>query len=375
MLIDFEDTKSISHKPTKGRARESIVIEQFLKPYLPKRYSVGSGIIIDRNNKESLQQDLVIYDDFYSPLLQDLQSDKLFFPESVFSVIESKSTLDKSGVNDMFEKSSSVTRLTATFKPKISIAPNLIIDSVRIPVLCMGLAFTATKSIDKLRDDFREIKNQNKNTNSLSLICVLKDKDDRAGIILHVNELGLDNIDIIPLNNSRLAVLEFDDSGGALLYTYLILMEHLKNSGIVSPTPDYVKYAEVAGLTKSKISVANEDTKRAKIQAGDHFVETDSAILMKNLTEKLFTKGLDDTEKIEYYYHMVKISGESVLNNTLFFIENKMLNFATPRSLYTAIINYKNQSPSDNDIKMIEEYKKIIQRVGNKEITLTIKGP
>ena len=52
-----------------------------------------------------------------------------------------------------------------------------------------------------------------------------------------------------------------------------------------------------------------------------------------------------------------------------------MLNFATPRSLYTAIINYKNQSPSDNDIKMIEEYKKIIQRVGNKEITLTIKGP
>jgi hypothetical protein len=59
MLIDFEDSKRIVHNVTKGRAREYTVLENFLRPYLPQRFSVSSGLIVDAKNTSSRQQDLI----------------------------------------------------------------------------------------------------------------------------------------------------------------------------------------------------------------------------------------------------------------------------------------------------------------------------
>jgi len=59
MLIDFEATRKIKHNPTKGRLREALVIEQFLKPYIPERFTVSSGLIMDVEQNESRQQDLM----------------------------------------------------------------------------------------------------------------------------------------------------------------------------------------------------------------------------------------------------------------------------------------------------------------------------
>ena len=47
MLIDFENMSSqINHPGEKGKARE-VALSEFLKEYLPNRYSVSSGEIID----------------------------------------------------------------------------------------------------------------------------------------------------------------------------------------------------------------------------------------------------------------------------------------------------------------------------------------
>ena len=46
MMADFGDSRNISHDATKGRAREYSVLENFLEPYLPARYSVGSGVVM-----------------------------------------------------------------------------------------------------------------------------------------------------------------------------------------------------------------------------------------------------------------------------------------------------------------------------------------
>ena len=69
------------------------MVEQFLRPYLPARYAVSSGLIVDLHGTESRQQDLMIYDGLGAPVLLDLDSDKILFPESVYATIEVKSSL------------------------------------------------------------------------------------------------------------------------------------------------------------------------------------------------------------------------------------------------------------------------------------------
>ena len=88
------------------------MLENFLEPYLPARYSVGSGVIMDVEEDSSKQQDLVVYDEFYSPVLMSMGSENLFFPESIYSVLEVKSTLRSKDIEDMVAKSASVWNLT-----------------------------------------------------------------------------------------------------------------------------------------------------------------------------------------------------------------------------------------------------------------------
>lgn len=77
MLLDFEDSKRINHQGVKGTIREYSVFERFLRPYLPSRYSLGQGIVIDAEGKQSKQQDLVIYDDFFTPRLKINESENI----------------------------------------------------------------------------------------------------------------------------------------------------------------------------------------------------------------------------------------------------------------------------------------------------------
>ena len=54
-------SESITHPVTKGGASEYQWLK-WLKSYLPERYEVNSGFVIDSEAKISEQQDIVIYD-------------------------------------------------------------------------------------------------------------------------------------------------------------------------------------------------------------------------------------------------------------------------------------------------------------------------
>lgn len=78
----------------KGRANENI-IRNFLIKFLPKKYDVGSGILIDRKGKSSNQCDVVIYDKEYHPDFFGQRSSILFPVDVVYATIEVKTTLDQ----------------------------------------------------------------------------------------------------------------------------------------------------------------------------------------------------------------------------------------------------------------------------------------
>jgi len=53
------------HQGVKGEGNEH-VLRELIKKFIPKRYGVGTGEVIDRNGKQSRQCDIVTYDKYIS---------------------------------------------------------------------------------------------------------------------------------------------------------------------------------------------------------------------------------------------------------------------------------------------------------------------
>lgn len=367
MLIDFEDTRSISHNPTKGRAREYFVIESFLKPYLPARYSIGSGIIIDAERKDSRQQDLVIYDRFYSPVLLDVESDKIFFPESVFVTIEVKSNLGTAELRDMVNKSASVWALSKTPSPQIALSPGAILPSQHYPTLCAGMCFESSLAIEDMPAKVRETRTSIENGHALSIICILKDRNGKSGVILNVSEENLGVVQLIPSASTRLAVVECDTEGDALLYTYLMLMEHLKYSGAITPGPNLIYYAEAGGLGTKNLSVSRDEVKGTSVEAEGQRVEMDIAIHMGELTKKILgDRNATEEEILEWFYYIPQMpSGESLLHpRSIFVVDGTPSDLPSTRAIHEAIVRRRNHKPIEGDEDLLKRFVALIRSVG-----------
>jgi hypothetical protein len=108
MLTDFEHSHSqIKHLGERGGEREA-ALGSFLKAYLPGRYAISDGEIVDGTGQTSRQCDLVIYDHLNCPLLLAGKGYRVFPAEPVFAVIEVKSVLTAGRLKDAVEKIRSV---------------------------------------------------------------------------------------------------------------------------------------------------------------------------------------------------------------------------------------------------------------------------
>lgn len=100
MLIDFDEIQEqIVHSGIRGGQREQ-TLRDFLAKYLPKRYSVGTGHVMDREGKMSSQCDIVVYDSFNCPLILVEEGYQIFPAEAVLAVIEVKSILDAGSMKE-----------------------------------------------------------------------------------------------------------------------------------------------------------------------------------------------------------------------------------------------------------------------------------
>jgi hypothetical protein len=81
----------LDHNPTIGQAREFLV-RRVLKTILQANVHIGSGKVIDHNERTSKQIDIIVYDSRF-PMLE-LEGGGLYFVEGGFATIEVKSTMD-----------------------------------------------------------------------------------------------------------------------------------------------------------------------------------------------------------------------------------------------------------------------------------------
>lgn len=117
LAFDLEDAaRTITHDGKRGEVTESAWL-QVIRSYLPNRYAVESGIIIDSEGKTSDQIDIVIYDPQYTPVLLTLEPNRYFPAEAVYAVLEAKPSINKERLEYAGEKAASVRRLKQTSVP------------------------------------------------------------------------------------------------------------------------------------------------------------------------------------------------------------------------------------------------------------------
>lgn len=93
-LFYDNDEGRLRHSAEFGAFRERLCAD-FLKLFLPTYLSIGSGFLINRDDKVSTQCDLVIFDPQYTPLVEDAERRRFFPVETVAAIGEVKSTLSK----------------------------------------------------------------------------------------------------------------------------------------------------------------------------------------------------------------------------------------------------------------------------------------
>ncbi|MBI4248733.1 MAG: hypothetical protein HY611_04450 [Elusimicrobia bacterium] len=117
LAVELElSSASITHDGIMGEVNEQHFIRA-LRKYLPKRYAVEHGIVIDSNGATSDQIDIVIFDQQYTPTLLDQQAHRFIPAEAVYCVLEVKPTINRNYLQYAGKKAESVRTLYRTSVP------------------------------------------------------------------------------------------------------------------------------------------------------------------------------------------------------------------------------------------------------------------
>ena len=145
---DFQELSTVPHAGLKGQEAEDI-IRKFLKAHIPARFDVGSGFIIDNLDNISRQTDVIIYDALHCPKYRASENAAIIPSDNAATVIEVKSSLDKSTMEDAFIKTKEIKALAKTKPPDVSLP---------FPVLAQtysGLfAFSTSLKLEKLQEHY-----------------------------------------------------------------------------------------------------------------------------------------------------------------------------------------------------------------------------
>ncbi|MEU8743068.1 DUF6602 domain-containing protein [Streptomyces parvulus] len=101
----------IKHWGERGRENE-LSLARLLENLIPKRYGVGSGMVIDHLDRYSQQTDIIVYDQANEPGILAQSTQVLFPVENVRACIEVKTSINKDEIQETGKKRVSLRLLT-----------------------------------------------------------------------------------------------------------------------------------------------------------------------------------------------------------------------------------------------------------------------
>lgn len=113
LIPKLQSSSRITHAGDRGEVNEQHFID-FLRKYLPNRYTVEKAIVLDCEGNVSHSIDVVVFDRQYTPTLLDNDKHRYVPAEAVYAVFECKPKIDKGYLEYAAEKAASVRRLKRT---------------------------------------------------------------------------------------------------------------------------------------------------------------------------------------------------------------------------------------------------------------------
>lgn len=231
MTADFENISSqVNHNLSKGQVRERLIVKEYLSRYVPGNIGIGSGEIIATNGEVSNQIDIVLYDKVNCPNLL-LDNDYQIFPiEFVYGVVEVKSQLDSSALEDSFQKIRRVKKMTRTAfeKQKGPVITTTMLFGREwedyFPTIGFVFGFKGI-SFDILRTKLIEMNKGCATHEQVDCVWVL----NSGGIVNYDNSKGL--IELAPTPDSILKILE---TTNPLLYLTVQLQTLMSSAKMLS---------------------------------------------------------------------------------------------------------------------------------------------
>lgn len=237
MLADFEGVHTqIKHAGKRGSERE-LGLMQFLQSYLPARYALSSGEIVDVEGNTSHECDLVIYDPQKCPLLLASKDYRVFPAEPVFAIVEVKSVLTTTELEDAMRKIAAVKKLR---RRNGSIAG--IVFAYKSGRKTNPMSTIASHMIQRVRQHPGE-------DAYVDLLCVLD-----SGLILFYGDEWTATI-ARPSYDNNMQAVETDDEMPALLFFFANLLDLLDSQ--LSTNPEYKFYTGGGGIGTFYLCDAN----------------------------------------------------------------------------------------------------------------------
>lgn len=169
---DFEHIRAtISHSGEKGGETEDKVRE-FLNGHIPKRFHATKGFVIDADNQISDHQDVIIYDQQSSPVYRYDGANQIVSADAVAAIIEVKSVLNKSQLEEAFAKIEEVKRLK---KRPISGMDQKATESTDTTTGTLGIifGFGSDISLEKLAEHCLDLNEKYESAHRPDIIVVL----------------------------------------------------------------------------------------------------------------------------------------------------------------------------------------------------------
>lgn len=242
----------IHHPGSKGDSLENAWIE-WLRSYLPNRYSVDKAIVIDHLGNTSHQIDVVIYDNYFTPFIFTQNGFHYVPAEGVYAVFEVKPDIQGSvkGSGNYItyagEKIESVRRLTRTSTSMINSGRTF---PPRPLTKILGGILATTNTYDNRNNKTIEkhIKGL-KNLQSIDLGCIV---DYGSFFVDYNGEENTEELDFIKRINEfyedrEFNQLHFSRPENSLITFFMQLTRYLQQTIGTIPAIDLQAYLNVIG--------------------------------------------------------------------------------------------------------------------------------
>lgn len=298
MMSGYNSSAKFVHNPTKGEAREDLLIE-YLERLLPFKYAITRGIIISANSRfsdtssQSNQQDIIIYDRLNCPRLfkpdRERGEEQTCIPiESVLCTIEVKSNLTVDEIKDAYKKYKSVNDLGRHYISPLGFSVE---GGIYAPISFL-FGYTSKISLEAIAKQMHEIRTQSEDMPHL-LGTIALDK----GIVCYSSKRDIRKMDLLATDPNVMEVQMRREDYRETLIAFSSLLINALNQ-IVIHTPDLEYYMNNSDLKLSHdIFVSNDfvDDKTYRIKDGKTIgvkKEFEGNILMN----RIYKPGMSDMD-------------------------------------------------------------------------------